>query len=417
MTNICKFAFMKIAFIIHNRSRTGPWYKVLEQCAAIAELGHQVTLFCTSPSRRLKAEEYDLRGVRVFESPDLLWSSLRQGIDPWNIWHRIRRAKMDDFDIVHAVDSRPAVIYPALSLKKSQHIPLILSWWDLFGQGGLALERSGALYNATLGKFESWIEKAYRLDADGATAITSWLGRHLNNMGFAASNILVQHVGCETRIPLVGKEEARRSLGWQNEKRPVFCFIGTIYPVDLSMLLKALAILQRRIDYRLLWLGKSTIPAEVAAAHNIEQVGVVPSMDDVFRYFRASDICILPMQQNRTNMARWPSKIADYMNAGRPIVATPVSDLPEIYERYDFGWLARSSEPEDFAEALLSAALSPGLWSDKGKIARTYAVKHLDVRVLAAELVEFYRHFTAKTPPQPNHVEYDSLRKSGSMSS
>lgn len=383
---------MHIAFFIHNQAGTGPYFKVLEQCAALVQNGQEVTLFCTSPQKRMGIEVAVRDGVRVVEFPDLLVGPLRQGVDLWNAIHRIIYAQKRQFDVIHAVDCRPNVIIPALAVKYSQKIPLVLSWWDLFGGGGLASERSGKLYGKTAGAVETWFEEYFRKYADGATVITEFLERRLVSMGFPQERIEVMHVGGDASAPVLDKAEQRRLLRFTSND-PVLCFVGTMYETDFRFLLDALDIVKKKAAYRLVWIGNFSIPDEVCCAYNIHHTGKLKTTAEVYSWLAVSDVCLLPMKPNITNQARWHSKVSDYWNAARPVVTTPVSDFPTILRAADVGWIAAGDTPQDYADVLLRAMAEPQLWQQKGMAAKEYVQRELDVHVLAGRLIEFYRRF------------------------
>lgn len=386
---------MHIAFIIHNQAGTGPYFKVLEQCAALVRYGQEVTLFCTSPSRRIGITTAKRDGVRVVEFPDLLFGPLRQGVDLWNAAHRIVYARKWRFDVVHAVDCRPNVIIPSLIVKHWQKIPLVLSWWDLFGGGGLASERSGKLYARTAGAVETWFEEYFRKYADAATAITEFLRERLVGMGFPHERVMVQHVGCDSSVPVLGKEEQREQLGFVSDV-PVLCFIGTIYETDFAFLLEALERVRQQAEFRVVWIGNFPIPDDVCKAYSVHHTGKLPTMSDVYAWLSASDICLLPMKPNITNKARWHSKVSDYWNMARPVVTTPVSDFPAIMYAHDVGWLAEGETPRHYADAIVRAIHESHLWKQKGDNGKQYVQRELDVRVLAKQLVAWYRQWGAK---------------------
>ncbi len=379
---------MHIAFVIHNRAGTGPYFKVLEQCAALTDFGHRVTLFCTSRTHRMRELVEERDGVTVYEAPDLLWGGLRQGPDLWNCLRRCMYSQSQRFDLVHAIDCRPNVIFTALHIKYRQKIPLVLSWWDLFGGGGLVQERSSKLYAATLGHVETWFEEYFRRHADAATTITSYLAERLASMNYPTENIMVQHVGVDTQAAVPERDYARAQLGLESDV-PTFCFIGTIYKTDLEMLLRALDIVKQRAAYRIIWIGNAAIPEEVCREYNIHRTGYISS-EEVRLYLGASDICLLPMKVNITNKARWHSKVSDYFNAAKPVVSTPVSDFPDIFARRDVGWMSASDGAQDFAQILLQAIDERDQWEDKGRNARALVMDELDVHVLARQLLEFY---------------------------
>jgi glycosyltransferase involved in cell wall biosynthesis len=395
------FAPMNIAFIIHNQAETGPYWKVLEQCAAYVKLGNTVTLFCTSKTERWKAQEIMLDGVRVVEAPDALWGKLRQGVDVWNAFVRCRvaarLARELAFDVVHAVDCRPNVILPALYLQRSLGIPLILSWWDLFGTGST---RFGKAFALTVGRVEGWLETTFRKYADGATTITTYLAERLADLGYPKNRIEVHHLGVDTTQEPLSYKGARM---WLQEhtgidtQANVLCFAGTIYEADFTLLLKALDILKSRdIAYTLVWVGKHAIADDVCRAYNIHKTGIVPTMKEVYKYFAAADACILPMEVNAANAARWHSKVTDYLNAGAPVAITPVSDFPRYFRANDIGWVAESGSAEDFAAVLIRAITEKLHREERSHTTREFMRRELDVISVASRALRFYERFVGE---------------------
>jgi glycosyltransferase involved in cell wall biosynthesis len=407
MTVLPNAAPLNIAFFIHNQAETGPYWKVLEQCAATVRLGHSATIFCTAKKRRIGGSERFVDGVRIIESPDALWGKLRQGVDPWNaLWRclrfrRVHRARA--FDVVHAVDCRPTVILPALYARKRLGVPLVLAWWDLFGSES---KRFGKLYARTVGRVEGWLETAFRHYADGSIAISNALAERLVRIGIPRETIAVEHLGCDTSgasILPIAYEQARKQLAAKHgidEAENVFCFAGTIYEADFALLNAALERLQGDgVVYRLLWIGKHSIPDDVQRQLHITHLGLIPTMTEVYQYFAAADACLLPMEVNAGNMARFPSKVTDYLNAGSPVVLTPVSDFPEWFSRpeyADIGWMAASGSPADYAAMLAAALADKPRRAERSAATRAFMRVELDVMAIAERTVKFYERVSAK---------------------
>ena len=341
-------------------------------------------------------------GVRVVEAPDLLWGKLRQGVDLWNAFVRCRVAKRfhneQPFDIIHAVDCRPNVVLPALYVQHRLHVPFILSWWDLFGKGSTRFGKSFAM---TVGNIEGWLETRFRKYADGATTITSYLAARLRNLGYPPDRIEVHHLGVDTSQEPLPYDDARQWL-WEKcgiaPEENVLCFAGTIYDSDFALLLKSLDILKsRNIPYTLIWVGKHFITDDICQRYNILKMGIIPTMQEVYRYFAAADACILPMEVNDANAARWHSKMTDYLNAGAPVALTPVSDFPKYFSENDIGFLATSGSPEDFAEALQQAIGEKPRREERSRNARAFMKRELDVNAVAAKALKFYTRYTSPT--------------------
>jgi glycosyltransferase involved in cell wall biosynthesis len=415
---------MNIAFIIHNQAETGPYWKVLEQCAAMVRLGHSATIFCTSKTARVRASVHErfADGVRIVEAPDLLWGKLRQGVDLWNALWRCRQLarehRKQPFDVVHAVDCRPTVIAPALYARKRLGVPLVLAWWDLFGSDS---KRFGNLYARTVGRVEGWLETSFRHYADGSVAISNALAERLAGLGIPRESIVVEHLGCDTSgtsIPHTPYAVARQQLAERLpdqtgststlENETIFCFAGTIYDADFALLSAALERLQADgVAYRLLWIGKHIIDPETQTRLRITHLGLVPTMAEVYEYFAAADACLLPMEVNAGNMARFPSKVTDYLNAGSPVVLTPVSDFPAWFSRSeyaDIGWMAQSDSPADYAAALRSAIADKPRRAERSAATQAFMRVELDVMAIAERTAAFYEVVRKRSNQATNQV-------------
>jgi glycosyltransferase involved in cell wall biosynthesis len=379
---------LRVLIIIHNQHGTGPFPKVLEHAQALAAGGAHVTLLCTSRTRRLRFRVSGDNPV-IVEAPDLFRGRLRQGLDPWNALRRALWLRGRDFDVVHAIDCRPVVLLPSLLARRRS--PIVLSWWDYFGGGGTARERSGALYAATLGNVEGFLELYGRKFADQATVISTYLRDLLRQTGYPAERTHLVRIGCDTtRYPEVDRDVARRDLQLPADAT-ILCYVGALLPADMSLLLEALAIVNATADRPLLTVlvGTPDIPPEIAEAHGILLVPRQP-LEVVTRYISATDLCLLPLRSSIANTARWPSKVADYFNAGRPVVATPASDFPQIFADHDLGYMAADDSAQSFAAALAHALADRDAWPRIGQACRRYAVDELDVHKLARDMTGVY---------------------------
>lgn len=58
-------------------------------------------------------------------------------------------------------------------------------------------------------------------------------------------------------------------------------------------------------------------------------------------------------------VAELPVVFSDAMQAGRPVIATPVGDLPDLVGRYRCGVIAGSATEQSYATALEAALTTP----------------------------------------------------------
>jgi len=95
-----------------------------------------------------------------------------------------------------------------------------------------------------------------------------------------------------------------------------------------------------------------------AAGHPVEIGGFLDKTEAEAALARA-DWVLLP-----SRIESIPVVFSDAMKSGRPVVATPVGDLPVLFAHSPFGVLAADAEASAFARALQSAlALNPAAYA------------------------------------------------------
>jgi len=300
--------------------------------------------------------------VDVYASPDLLSGRLRQGVDIWNAIHRINAVRKRSFDIVHAVDCRPNVIFPALYLKILRKTPLVLSWWDLFGDGGTATERSGRLYASTLGKVEFFFETRFRKFADYSFVVSSYLYKKLNGLGYPANRILICPVGTSQQndFPVSDRDQVRKELGIDPSAKLLIC-AGTLFERDRTLLERSLREYKTqnmRPPPVTLLIGNHAVSPAVAKELNIVLKQRISSRDEYMRVLSAADFGLLPLMISNANNARWPSKASDFWSAGIPVISTPIGDFGDLFAKRGLGFLSNSDLPFEYAKAISFAVSS-----------------------------------------------------------
>ena len=348
---------MKILFINHNVAWSGgTFFRAFYFARYMARRGHDCTLLTISKKNRFWFKEYEREGVRVVETPDLLPGIGRTGWDPWDTMRRIGwlLQHRNEFDLVHALDSRPAVILPALILKNFTGMPLVMDWADWWGRGGLIHERGYGLIDKFMEPVETWFEEHFRKNADATTVISTSLQQRAIRLGVKPESILLIPQGCdEEKFLCVGRETARSRLGLPEDVYMVG-YLGKLLSTDQPLLVDTIRMAAKRIPkLRLFHIGMQShdAPEDLLENGQLIQTGKVP-LDMLGYYLCASNIFILPLRDTLGNQARWPSKINDYLAAGRPIVATRVSDVVDYFERYKIGLLAEP-RAEDLADQIL----------------------------------------------------------------
>lgn len=357
----------------------------------LARRGHQVTLLTISENNGWGFEVQEREGVRLVKTPDLLAGRLRSGWDLWNTLNRMLYLWPQQYDLIHSVDCRPACILPALMLKKLRKTKLVIDWLDWWGRGGIIAERSDNLAQRLFAPVETFFEEGFRQFADGSVVISSALKNRALALGVAAEHLIQIPFGAD-----VEGLEPRDNIGARqrlrlNPSARFLGYVGNINTKERDLMLDAFSIINRLDDRsRLVLIGRSGIKESDVHPDLRDRVrftGEV-SYDELQDYIAACEVMLLPLKDTITNRGRWPSKLNDYLAAGRPVVACAVGDLQELFSGASIGALCRD-EVESFAEATLRLLARPDL-DDLGKNARSVAEKKLSWGMLTDQLESFY---------------------------
>ena len=378
---------MHLLFLNHNVIGRGTYVRAFNLARELVRRGHDVTLVTTSEASRLQPLRSERDGVDVIEAPDLSWGPARTGWDPFNTIRRMQLLRGQRFDLVHAFDSRPAVVLPALAKCGRSDTPLVMDWADWWGRGGRIAERSGWAVRTFFGPIETWFEEAFRLRAAGATTICSALGERLIALGYPAERILHLPNGCGAPDALPNRAAARTALGLSTDER-VLLHVGVIMRPDLRLLLDAFRSARAQAgELRLVFVGATGRGAAELTGEGIQHTGFV-SDEQLSMWLAAGDAGLLPMRDTIGHRGRWPSKLSDYMRAGLPTIVTAVGDVGRLVQEHAMGW-STAPTPQAFGDAMVQAARNPDA-AARGLNARGLASGALSWRSMADRLELFY---------------------------
>jgi glycosyltransferase involved in cell wall biosynthesis len=349
-------------------------------------------LMSIHPTARLKVFERALDGVKLVETPDLLWGAGRTGWDPWNtirraLWIRGRR-----FDVIHTVDTRPAVSLPAWWGRRASGAVWVADWTDWWGRGGATTERDGWIVKTVVGPLEQIFEEKPRPHADGTVVISHALARRAESLGIDAGCILYLPPGADPgTIRDTSIAEARAKCGLSLACRYVG-YLGNIYQRDADLLFATL----RRLatpDAQLIMVGDPGCAVPVDLSSRVTITGRQP-FEKMLDYLSACDVLALPLSDTIANRGRWPSKVNEYVAVGRPTVACDVGDVAELLRSNDIGLLVTPNAP-DFAARIDELLANPARAAAMGDRAREVAKTSYSQEAIADRLEGFYRKIIA----------------------
>lgn len=167
------------------------------------------------------------------------------------------------------------------------------------------------------------------------------------------------------------RHQTRERLGLKSEQR-VVAFFGTPHPYKgLDDLVTAIGLLEDpKVVFLVIGLSDCTyssyirqLARDYLKTEQFVDLGIQP-IEELPNYLAAADLIVIPQKNTPETEIQVPAKVFDAMAMATPIIATKVSDLPEILD--GCGYLAETGEPESLAstiEALLEnweAALDSG---------------------------------------------------------
>ena len=393
---------MRILFLNHNVARKGgTFYRAYHVARYLARAGHSVTLLTISADRYFGFTYEVSEGVDIVHTPDWLWGVGRTGWDPFDALSRIVHVRRRRWDIVHAWDCRPVVILPALYARRCSRGSggkLVIDWGDWWGRGGTQAERPNRLAKTMYGPLETLFEEAFRTQADLTTVASHALRTRAVALGVLEDSVMILPGGSDTEaVRAHHMSDARAQLGIKPDDW-VVGYLGVLPMKEAELLTSALVTARHAIpSLRFMAIGVSiagsSLPLRAAIGADwgdwITETGRVP-FDQVGLYLSTCNAVVLPMRRNVSNAARWPSKINDYMAAGRPIVATRVGEVEPLL-RQGIG-VAVEDDPRSLADGLVYLMRHRTEAEECGERGRRLAEGELNWSHVTARLEEFYGH-------------------------
>jgi glycosyltransferase involved in cell wall biosynthesis len=386
---------LNILMVTHHRR-----YRLRGRSLVMAEYmvkrGHKVTLVATANTRRFGISQTVSNGVRVIETPDLLWGKLRSGWDPWNMLNResFLRKDLEEYDLVHTFETRPSCIYPSLSVSKRRKIPLITDWNDWFGRGGIISVLRPRWYQVLFGGIETYYEEAFRKRADGLTVISTALAERAVRLGISRENICYIPGGSipET-YPFRPMNDCRTHMGYPVDI-PILGFSSGDSYLDMEIVLDTLAIIkQKQPKIHLIITGNvNNIILEEAQKKGVLDNLILPGflpVKELSWCLGSANVFMLPFPPTIYNIGRWPNKLGLYMSQGKPTVTNPVGDVKPVFDQYSIGLMADNSA-EDFADKTMTLLNDRSMNVSMGENALNLAQNQFNWSNLIKDLETYY---------------------------
>jgi glycosyltransferase involved in cell wall biosynthesis len=242
-------------------------------------------------------------------------------------FHPIQAARVIDGDVVYAVKPQTTSFGYALLVQKLKRTPVILDIddWDLgFFLSYPWKQKVTSSLNAN-NMIMTWLLEKLTKRADAITVSNRFLAERFGGE-------LIPHFRDTDELDpeKFDGSQTRRELGVK--ERHIVMFVGTVREhKGIDVLIEALDQLGRS-DVAVVLVG-----VDWAAQHFVPDrpyvyvVGPQP-FDKLPTYLAAADLVVLMQKSTRASVGQVPAKVFDAMAMAKPIIATDVSDLPNILD-------------------------------------------------------------------------------------
>lgn len=358
--------------------------KVFELANNLVRLGHRVVLF--APRLGYPRQQTTATVVEV-PVPDI-WG-LRQLVFQfvlfWAAWYR-------------GVRERPSLIYVRIM---PSLVPLIIARLlrrplcvevndDPFAEG------EGHGRRGAVDWCSRWVTRIYARSADHLFPATQGIGQKLIRAGGGhPERIAVVSSGANIELcrPLV-KEDCRRTLGLDPTMRYVG-FLGTLFPHQgVQVLIESAALIVSDCPQtRFLIVGDG--PVRPSLEEQVQRFGLAElfvftrhvAYDLVPLYVGAMDLTVASFTADRGETS--PVKLFDTLACGRPVIASDIAAVRQVFEGPRCGVLfVPPEQPRALAHAVLSLLGDDRRATDMGMAGRQFVVARHDRTRLAQKVIE-----------------------------
>lgn len=290
-----------------------------------------------------------------------------------------------DGDVLCAVKPRRTSLGAALRARAARGVPVLadVDDWEL---GFYLDDLPWALRNSLRPRHVTsvWSVLAHeRLvrRADAVTVSGGWLQRRVGGP-------VVPHARSEPPAGSGERAATRSAWGLRPDEFAVV-FLGSVRPHKIRSVLTALDLLDDPRVRLVLTDPEGTVPGRA----DLVRIPPVP-FAEVQRVLAGADAVVLAQSDSRTGRAQVPAKVFDAMAAGLPVVASAVSDLPEILD--GCGLLVPPDDPAAIASALRRLLAEPALAQRLGAAARERFRLRYRTDVVAGPLCDLVADLAAR---------------------
>ncbi len=212
--------------------------------------------------------------------------------------------------------------------------------------------------------------------ASGVVAISSWL------VGWSAAE--AARIGRRVHvveIPIVVDVDEGAARPYPQGSPSFLYSASSDYGFAVAFILRAMRVVWERYpDCEFVVTGmRPQIVADLVrregvagSADRVRAVGYV-ERERLVELYAGSSALLIPLFDNLRSRARFPTKIGEYLAAGRPVVTTAVGEVERFFHDRESAYISAPEDPAAFARSLIEIVEDPGHAEQVGAAGRELA--------------------------------------------
>lgn len=132
---------------------------------------------------------------------------------------------------------------------------------------------------------------------------------------------------------------------------------------------------------------KSNVAAK-GASQCVELAGFI-SRNKLLTAYKKAEALLIPLFGDAQSQSRFPTKLAEYLLSGQPVVTNATGEIPELLVDRQTAFLAPPDSAQEFANSILALLNNPVAAKRIGAAGRQVAIENLDYRKHGQRLADW----------------------------
>lgn len=184
-----------------------------------------------------------------------------------------------------------------------------------------------------------------------------------------------------------------------NDSKKVIMFLGTLREhKGVEILISAVSMIKNKnivlfivgVEDNDNYCKKLTKTAKEVLGDKYKGFGIQP-FEKIPEFLTIADIMVIPQKKSFAAIGQVPAKVFDAMAMAKPIIATNVSDLPEILD--GCGWIIEPENPEKLAKTIEYVLDNPEETEKMGQKARQKCIEKYSWNVMEKNLIKIFKKY------------------------